>query len=255
MKNMFDLTQKNALITGGSRGVGRETARLLAQSGADVGFTFFSRQKEAETTLNLIKSEGSRGWMQQVDLTSENDIHRLFERVDHEFPDGIDIFIANAGIWPVEDIPIWEMSSEQWRQTIATNLDAVFITTKEAGKRMRQNGRIVYVSSTAGQRGEAFHVDYAASKGALIAMVKGLCVEYAPRQITVNAVAPGWIDTEMAAPALVGEKRKQIEQSIPLKRIATATDVAGPILFLCTELARHITGEIINVNGGTVLCG
>ena len=135
------------------------------------------------------------------------------------------------------------------------NLDSVFYVCREAARHLRAHGRIVLVGSTAGQRGEAFHGDYAASKGAMISLVKGFCVELAPRDITVNCVAPGWIDTEMAAPALEGAERARVEAGIPLGRIASAEDVAGPILFLCTPLARHITGEILNVNGGAVLVG
>lgn len=110
------------------------------------------------------------------------------------------------------------------------------------------------VSSTAGQRGEAFHADYAATKGALISMTKSLAVECAP-DITVNCVAPGWVDTDMSAGALVGENRTRIANTIPLRRVPPAEDIAGPILFLCSDLARHITGEVLNVNGGSVLCG
>jgi len=120
---------------------------------------------------------------------------------------------------------------------------------------MRPGGRIVLVSSTAGQRGEAYHADYAATKGALIALTKSLCVECAPG-ITVNCVAPGWVDTDMSAGSLAGPAdRARIEATIPLGRIPPAEDIAGPILFLCSDLARHITGEVVNVNGGSVLCG
>ncbi len=251
---MIDLSGKLALVTGGSRGVGRATAQMLARAGAKVGITYRSREAEARETLRLIEAEGSTGWAHQVDLADERQIQALFERVDREFPQGFDIFIANAGIWPPNDVHIEDMTTEQWKHTLAVNLDAVFYTTREAGKRLRENGRIVYVGSTAGQRGEAYHVDYAATKGALISMVKGLCVEYAPRNITVNCVAPGWIDTEMSEPAYK-DRIDEIIEGIPLKRIATAEDVAGPIVFLCSELARHITGEVVNINGGAVLCG
>ncbi|HUC41066.1 MAG TPA: SDR family oxidoreductase, partial [Gemmatimonadales bacterium] len=117
-----------------------------------------------------------------------------------------------------------------------------------------ESGTIILVSSTAGQRGEAFHADYAATKGAVIALTKSLAVELAPK-ITVNCVAPGWVDTEMAAKPYAGEGRAKIESTIPLRRVASAEDVAGPILFLASALARHVTGEILNVNGGSVLCG
>ena len=252
---LIDLSGKTALVTGGSRGVGRATAILLARAGANVGISYRSRVKDAAETVHQIEAEGGHGWSFMADLSDEVDVLMLFQQVDREFTNGLDIFIANAAIWPVKDIPISKMSTEQWRATMSINLDAVFFNTKEASKRIRKNGRIVFVGSTAGQRGEAFHVDYAASKGALMSMVKGLCVEFAPQNITVNCVAPGWIDTEMAEPVFKNGVRENIAQGIPLKRIATPEDVAGPILFLCSELARHITGEVLNVNGGAVLCG
>jgi 3-oxoacyl-[acyl-carrier protein] reductase len=146
------------------------------------------------------------------------------------------------------------MEPERWARTMHANLDAIFLSTRAALRRMRTPGQVVLVGSTAGQRGEAFHADYAATKGAMIALVKSLCVECAPG-ITVNCVAPGWVDTEMSWPAFGAGGRERIASTIPLRRIATAEDVAGPILFLCSDLARHITGEILNVNGGSVLCG
>lgn len=252
---MIDLRDRLALVTGGSRGVGRATAQLLARAGASVGITYRSREQEAREVLRLIESEGATGWMQQADFADPQSVSELFARVDREFPQGFDIFVANAGIWPPEDVFIGDMTDEQWHATMAVNLHAVFAATRAVASRLRDNGRIVYVGSTAGQRGEAYHVDYAATKGALISMVKGLCVEFAPRNITVNCVAPGWIDTDMSAGPLGSGKRREIEAGIPLGRVATAEDVAGPIVFLCSELARHITGEVLNINGGAILCG
>jgi len=147
------------------------------------------------------------------------------------------------------------MSDEHWRRTMTENVDAMFYSTRAAARQLERGGRIVLVSSTAGQRGEAYHADYAASKGAMISFVKSLAVELAKREITVNAVAPGWVDTEMVAQALESEGRDRIAAAIPVGRVATARDIAGPIVFLCSEHARHVTGEILNVNGGSVLCG
>jgi 3-oxoacyl-[acyl-carrier protein] reductase len=135
-----------------------------------------------------------------------------------------------------------------------TNLDGVFHSTRAALGLMESGGRIVMIGSTAGQRGEAFHADYAVTKGAIGALVKSLAVECAPR-INVNCVAPGWVDTEMSASAFEGAERGRVSSTIPLQRIATADDIAGPVLFLLSDLARHVTGEILNVNGGSVLCG
>jgi 3-oxoacyl-[acyl-carrier protein] reductase len=147
------------------------------------------------------------------------------------------------------------MTDERWRRTLAENLDSVFYTCRAAARRLERGGRMVLVASTAGQRGEAYHADYAATKGAVISLTKSLVAELAPRDINVNCVAPGWVDTEMCADPFANGGRERIAASIPLGRIACAEDVAGPIVFLCSPLARHVTGEILNVNGGSVLCG
>jgi 3-oxoacyl-[acyl-carrier protein] reductase len=254
MTDFLGMSGKTAVVTGGSRGVGRATALLLGRAGVSVGIGYRSRREEADEVVGLLVEAGVHAWAEPGDLGDPADARRLFERADSEF-DGLDFFVGNAGIWPPEDIPIAEMSDAHWHRTIGANLDSVFFTTREAARRIRDDGRIVLVSSTAGQRGEPFHVDYAASKGAIISMVKGLCVEMGPRGITVNCVAPGWIDTEMAESALAEGGREAIADSIPIGRIPPAEDIAGPIVFLCSRLARHITGEILNVNGGAVLVG
>jgi 3-oxoacyl-[acyl-carrier protein] reductase len=174
-----------------------------------------------------------------------------------KFLGGLDYLIVNHGVWPPDDVPLAGMTDAQWTSTRSANLDSVMYVCRAAIPQLAEGGAIVLVSSTAGQRGEAFHADYAATKGAVIALTKGLAVELAPK-IRVNCVAPGWVDTEMAEPAYQrdgGRGKREVEQSIPLKRVASAEDVAGPIVFLCSALARHITGEILNVNGGSVLCG
>jgi len=250
----IDLSGKNALVTGGSRGVGRATALLLAEAGASVGIGYRSRRDAAEGVVDECRALGARAWAHPGDLGSSEEADALLARADDEF-DGLDIFVGNHGIWPPTDTPLSEMTDAQWHTTMAANLHSIFYTTRAAAQRIRPRGRIVLVSSTAAQRGEAYHGDYAATKGAMISLVKGLCVELASRDVTVNVVAPGWIETEMAADALEGDGRDRIARTIPLGRIATPKDVAGPILFLCTELARHVTGEVINVNGGAVLVG
>ena len=250
----IDLSGKRALVTGGSRGVGAATARMLARAGADVGIAYRTRGDEAAAVVAELEALGSRAWARAGDLSDPASVEALFRHVESEFG-GLDILVANAGIWPVEDVPIAEMSDAQWRRTMAVNLAGVFYCVRAAARILEDGGRIVVVGSTAGQRGEAMHADYAASKGALGSLVKGVAVELGPRDATVNCVAPGWIDTEMAAPPYADGGRQRIEASIPIGRVATADDVAGPILFLCSELGRHITGEILNVNGGAVLCG
>ena len=250
---MISLRGKRALVTGGSRGIGAATALLLAECGADVGIGYRSRQSEAADVVQQLAGRGVKAFAHAADLSTLAGTASLFERAEREFG-GLDIFIGNAGIWPPQDVPLAEMTDEHWRRTMNENVDAMFYTTRAAARLLEPGGRIVMVSSTAGQRGEAFHADYAASKGAMISLVKSVAVELGKRDITVNAVAPGWVDTEMVAEA-ISATREQIAAAIPVGRVATPKDIAGPIVFLCSDHARHITGEILNVNGGSVLCG
>jgi 3-oxoacyl-[acyl-carrier protein] reductase len=251
---LISLRGKRALVTGGSRGIGAATAVLLAECGADVGIGYLRRTEEAAGIVRQIAERGVRAFAQSADLSAREGAAVLLDRMTREFG-GIDIFIGNAGIWPVDDVPLAEMDDDRWFKTMRENVDAIFYSVRAAAKGMSDGGRIVLVSSTAGQRGEAMHADYAASKGAMISLTKSVAIELATRGITVNSVAPGWVDTDMAAFSLAGEGRQRIASSIPVGRVATARDIAGPIVFLCSELARHITGEIVNVNGGSVLCG
>jgi len=251
---MISLRGKRALVTGGSRGIGAETAMLLAECGADVGIGFRSRDREAAEVAKRIADRGVRSFAQSSDLTLPNGADALFERAVREFG-GLDIVVGNAGTWPVEEAGIGQMPDARWRTTLMHNLDAVFHTARSAARVLGKGGRLVLVSSTAGQRGEAYHADYAAAKGATIAFVKSLAIELAQRDITVNSVAPGWVDTEMIADVMGAGGRERIAAGIPIGRIASARDIAWPIVFLCSDEARHITGEILNVNGGSVLCG
>jgi 3-oxoacyl-[acyl-carrier protein] reductase len=250
----IDLRGKRAVVTGGSRGIGRAIAVLLARAGAHVGISYESRDATANDVVAELKPHGVNAFAERGDLADERSAEKLIGRAVDEFG-GLDIFVGNHGIWPPEYLGIDAMTAPHWRRTIAVNLDSIFYTTRAAVRSMANGGRVILISSTAGQRGEAGHVDYAASKGAIISMVKGLCVELAPRQITVNCVAPGWVDTEMAAPPYAEGGRARIEAGIPIGRVASADDIAGPVVFLCSDLARHITGEVLNVNGGSVLCG
>jgi 3-oxoacyl-[acyl-carrier protein] reductase len=280
---VIDLNGKVALVTGGSRGIGAATAILLARAGANVAVTYRTRKVDADAVLEACEGTGNgergKGIAIQADVSLCEDNERaVAETIDHF--GRLDIFVANAGIWPPEGVAVADLSDDQWQRTIAVNLDSVFYGCRAAMKAMLSGngerrtgkgtaippfrrsaeggGRIVVVSSTAGQRGEGYHADYAASKGAVQAFVKSLCVEAAPHDITVNAVAPGWVDTEMCEEPFGRERgtgKREIEAGIPLGRVASPEDIAGPIVFLCSELARHVTGEILNVNGGSVLCG
>ncbi|HEX6536897.1 MAG TPA: SDR family oxidoreductase [Gemmatimonadaceae bacterium] len=251
---MISLRGKRALVTGGSRGIGAATALLLAECGADVGIGYRAREDAAAEVVRQIADRGVRAFAHAGDISTREGVEGLFERMERELG-GLDLFVGNAGIWPPEDVPVAELSDERWRRTMMQNVESMFLTTRAAARAIGRGGRIVLVSSTAGQRGESFHADYAASKGAMISFVKSLAVELAARDVTVNAVAPGWVDTEMCDEPFAEGGRERIAATIPLGRVATARDIAGPIVFLCSELARHITGEILNVNGGSVLCG
>lgn len=249
---MIDLAGRAALVSGGSRGVGAATALLLARAGADVAITFRTRKAEAEAVAGRIRELGRRALVSPGEASDPAAARETIAAVRDAFGK-LDIVVANAGTWPAAETRLRDMTPARWRDTLATNLDGVFVLLR-ASLQLMEEGAVVLVSSTAGQRGEAMHADYAAAKGAVISLTKSLALECAPR-ITVNCVAPGWIDTEMSAPALGGGGRERIAGAIPLQRIATADDVAGPIVFLCSPLARHITGEVLNVNGGSVLCG
>jgi 3-oxoacyl-[acyl-carrier protein] reductase len=248
------LANKVALITGGSRGIGAATVRLFIAAGAKVVFNYQSAKEQAD---NLVRECGDNCRAVQSNLSTTEAAQQLVAAAISAFG-RLDILVANHGIWPPEDAPVDRMSDGQWHRTIATNLDSVFGLVKHSVGQMKKQGggHIVLVSSTAGQRGEAFHCDYAASKGALISMVKGLSTELARDNIHVNCVAPGWVDTDMSAAALNDPPtREKVFRTIPMGRVGTKDEIAGPILFLCTPYAGFITGEIFNVNGGAVLVG
>ena len=257
MKNGVELSLegKVALITGGSRGIGAACVRLFTRAGAKVLFNY---QRAADRAKTLVRECGEKQCAAvQADLDDAKSAKKLVEAAVKKFG-RLDCLVVNHGIWPPDDVPVNEMADEQWRRSLGINLDSVFGLVKHGVAQMKRQrgGHIVIVSSTAGQRGEAFHCDYAAAKGAVISMVKGLSTELAADRIHVNCVAPGWVDTEMAAPALNDARmRERAMRAIPLGRVGRPEEIAAPILFLCTEHAGFITGEIFNVNGGAVLVG
>jgi 3-oxoacyl-[acyl-carrier protein] reductase len=254
------LTGKVALISGGSRGIGAATVRMFAAAGAKVAFSYRNARSPAEA---LAKECGPTACHPIVsDLTNPEAARALVAETVRHFG-RLDILVANHGVWPPEDVAIERMSDEQWRSTMSVNLDGVFGLVKHAVSQMKKQprtnapaGHIVLLSSTSGQRGEAFHCDYSATKGALISMTKSLSTELASAGIYVNCVAPGWVDTDMSAAALEDPKSgDEIRSTIPLGRVGRPEEIAAPVLFLCTEHASFITGEVFNVNGGAVLTG
>ncbi len=252
---MIDLKGKAALITGGSRGIGRATAVLLSQAGADIGINYLSNENAAMEAKEAVEKSGSRCLLLKADISFRDEVDEMVAAVIREWG-RIDILVNNAGIWTYGEMG--SMEERIWTETMRLNLDSMYYLCNAVVPVMKSQGQgwIVNVSSTAGQRGEAYHSHYAASKGAMIAFTKSLGAELAPLNILVNCVAPGWVDTEMCTEVFAQPGyRKKIEDSIPLKRIPPPEDIAGPILFLVSDMARHIVGEVINVNGGSVMCG
>lgn len=252
---MIDLSNKVALITGASRGIGAASAIKFAEAGASLIVNYFRHEAEASRVTERAFSLGVRAIAAQSDISRFEEVKALFELALSEFG-RIDIVVANAGIWTASAVD--ELDERTWQETMDINLKGVYACCHFAAQAMKpaRSGRIITVSSTAGQRGEAFHSHYAASKGGIISLTKSLASELGSYGITVNSVAPGWVDTDMSSGPLSNRREfEKILANIPLNRVATAEDVAGSILFLASDLAAHITGEIINVNGGAVLCG
>lgn len=256
----LSLSGKVALITGGSRGIGAATVRVFTAAGAKVVFSYQQAKSQAEALAKECGEANCRAVASNLDSPASAralvaEAVKLFGRID--------ILVANHGVWPAQDVAIDQMTDEQWRSTLSINLDAVFGLVKYTVGQMKAQprtgsvaGHIVLISSTSGQRGEAFHCDYSATKGAVISMTKSLASELAPVGIYVNCVAPGWVETDMSRATLEdpvsGDK---VRQTIPLGRVGKPEEIAAPVLFLCTEHAGFITGEIFNVNGGAVLAG
>jgi 3-oxoacyl-[acyl-carrier protein] reductase len=256
----LSLSGKIALVSGGSRGIGAATVRMFAAAGAKVAFSYRRARVQAEA---LAGECGAASCFPIASELSTPDSARALVADTAKHFGRLDILVANHGVWPVEDVPIDKMTDEQWRSTLSANLDGVFGLVKHAVAQMKSQpraggaaGHIVLISSTSGQRGEAFHCDYSASKGALISMTKTLAAELASVGIYVNCVAPGWVDTDMSKEALEDPSSgEEIRHTIPMGRVGRPEEIAGPVLFLCTEHASFITGEIFNVNGGAVLVG
>jgi 3-oxoacyl-[acyl-carrier protein] reductase len=256
---MLSCADKMVVISGASRGIGASAAVRFAEAGAAaVVINYRGRQTAAQAVAEQVRSAGAEALLVQADVAHPDEAQGLIDQALARFG-RLDVLVANHGIWPPAERAIAELCHAQWDETMRINVNGVYYLCQAATRIFTQQrrGNIVIVSSTAGQRGEAFHADYAASKGAVISLTKSLAVELGPLGVRVNCVAPGWVDTEMAASALQTDatQLQKILEAIPLRRVATAEDVANSILFLASDLARHITGEILNVNGGAVLCG
>jgi 3-oxoacyl-[acyl-carrier protein] reductase len=252
---MIDLSDKKVLVTGGSRGIGRATAILFAEAGADVAITYQRQEKAALSVKSGVESLGRRCLAVKAEISSEGDVRRAVGEIIAAWGP-VDVLVNNAGIWTY--LELGSGDAKAWKETMGVNLDSVYFFTDAVVPQMKKQkrGAIINVGSTAGIRGEAWHSHYAATKGALNALTKSWAVEFAPHGIRVNLVAPGWVETDMCTEVFSDPAFKEsVRQSIPLKRIPPPEDIAGPIVFLASDLARHMTGAIINVNGGSVLCG
>ncbi len=251
----LSLENQVAIVTGGSRGIGAACVRMFVEAGAKVVFNYQRAKPAAEKLVSECGNDRCHAVQAELDGTGAE--KALVDEALRRFG-SVDALVVNHGIWPPHDQPIDSMSEEQWHRTIAINLDSVYLLIRHSVAQMKKqkHGNLVLVSSTAGQRGEAFHCDYAASKGAVISMVKGLSTELARDGIRVNCVAPGWVHTDMAEPALADPAtREKIFSVIPLGRVGKPEEIAAAILFLCSHHAGFITGEIFNINGGAVLVG
>lgn len=249
------LADRVAVVTGGSRGIGKAVVSLLASCGAHIVVNYVKDDAAATAAVNLAQAHGVKAIAIRADVSLLDEAERLVQETLEQFG-RLDLLICNAGIW--EGAPVEAISEELWDKTLNINLKGTWLVCRAAVPVMKRQrfGRIVIVSSTAGQRGEANVSNYAASKGGQIAFTKSLAPELAAFGINVNCVAPGWVETEMTAHEFAdASSRESINKSIPLGRAATPEEIAGPIVFLCSEWANHITGEVLNVNGGSVLCG
>ena len=248
------LSGQTAIVTGASRGIGRATAIRLAEAGANVVVNFFQHEHDAAEVVAECEKRGAGAIAVKADVSKLNEAEHLTEAAIAKFG-RVDLLVANAGIW--EGAPVNEMSESLWDKVLDANLKGTWTVCKTVSDyfKRQHSGNIVIVSSTAGQRGEAGYSNYAASKGGQISFTKALSNELAPN-IRVNCVAPGWVDTNLNDSVFNDEEFvHRVIDGIPLKRVATADDVALSIVFLASDWSRHITGEVININGGAVLCG
>lgn len=251
----IDLRGLLAVVTGGSRGIGAATAEIFARAGADIAVVYRSDRPSAQVVADKVRSLGRKCAIFPNRVERLEDCRKVARQIVKVFS-RIDILVNNAGIW--EGGPVERLSSREWQKTIEINLTGTFNWCRAVipSMKRRRFGKIINISSTAGQRGEAFHSHYGASKGGVIAFTKSIAPELIPFGIHVNCVAPGWVRTDMTASVLrKTAQRTEILRTIPRGRIATPEEIAGPILFLASSLAENIVGEVLNVNGGSVLCG
>jgi 3-oxoacyl-[acyl-carrier protein] reductase len=248
---MLSLAGRTALVTGGSRGIGRAVSVLFGQLGARVAVAY---QSDEAAAAEAVREAGGDAFALRADLGDEDQARRLVDEAVRRLG-ALDIVVVNHGIW--KHAPIESMTGAQWAETLHVNLAGAWAVCQQAARHMipRRSGAMVLVASTAGQRGEAEYAHYAASKGGLLALTKSLAAELAPHGIRVNGVAPGWVVTDMTRDALGGPEGPAALAKIPLGRAGTPEEIAGPVAFLASDLASYMYGEILAVNGGAVMNG
>lgn len=250
---MIELKDAKVLITGGSRGIGAALAKGFATAGADVAITYRANKKAAQECADAVRRLNRKCLILKARVEVRSDVKQAVQTVAREFG-RIDVLVNNAGIW--REGNIGSMTEREWDETIDINLKGTYLFCNEVAQIMirQESGKIINISSTAGQRGEAYHSHYAASKGGVIAFTKSIAVELASHNINVNSVSPGWVLTDMTETALQKPSdRIEIDKAIPRGKVANPEDIVGSVLFLASEESRHIIGATINVNGGSVL--
>ena len=249
---MLTLEGRTALVTGGSRGIGRAVCVLFGRLGARVCVNYVKDEGAAKETVALIEKAGGFAFACRADVSDYAEAGRLVAEAERTLG-GLDLLVANHGIW--KRASIQDMTPAEWSETIRTNLDGVYAVCHHTARVMIPKGRgsLILITSTSGQRGEAHYSHYSATKGALLSFTKSLAAELAPHGIRVNAVAPGWVLTDMSKGTLLGPEGKEALRPIPLGRAATPEEIAGPVAFLASDLASYLYGEVLSVNGGAVM--
>jgi len=250
---VLTLRGKSALVTGGGRGIGRAISVLFGRLGARVAVNYARDEAAALAAVAAVREAGGEAFAARADVSDPAQAERLVDETASRFG-SLDVLVANHGIWKRASIEA--MTPAQWDETVRVNLGGVYAVVHHAARHMipRRAGTIILIASTAGQRGEAHHSHYAATKGAVLAFTKSIAAELAPHGIRVNAVAPGWVLTDMTRSVLEDPAQAAAAlRKVPLGRPGTPDEIAGPVAFLASDLASFLYGEVLAVNGGAVM--